>query len=188
MDRWLKGILRDHRKIPLAQKVVDNKPADAVDACWTPDDPPMRIVEEQTYDGPGVCNDLYPSFPSPRIVAGGPLASDVIKCELKPIDPDDYEVSFTAEQMDRLQAIFPDGVCDWGQPGIEQQPLAGTWLSLGPSPVNQIFDVEEDQEFEVEPQMEHVAECAKSHWPWSCKASSKHSRQHRSWWSSADAR
>ena len=151
MDRWLTGIVRDRRKIPLAEKVVDNKPADAVDACWTPDEPPVRIVEEQTYDGPGECNELYPSFPSPRIVADGPLTSDVIKCELKPIDPDDYEVEFTAEQMDRLQTIFPDGVCDWSEPGVEQQPLAGSFLSLGPSPVNQIFDVETGEEFEVEP-------------------------------------
>jgi Tannase-like family of unknown function (DUF6351) len=152
MDRWLRNIGRDHRKIPLAQKVVDDKPADALDACWTPDEPSERIVEEQTYDGPGECNDLYPSFPSPRIVAGGPLSSDVIKCTLKPIDPDDYEVALTAEETGRLHDIFPDGVCDWSEPGIEQQPLAGTWLSLGPSPINQIFDVATGEEFEVEPE------------------------------------
>jgi hypothetical protein len=60
-------------------------------------------------------------------------------------------VELSSEQMDRLQEIFPDGVCDWSEPGIEQQPLAGTWLSLGPSPVNQIFDVESGEEFDVEP-------------------------------------
>jgi hypothetical protein len=151
MDRWLENIRKDYRKIPLAKKVVDNKPADAVDACWTPDEPSVRIVEEQTYDGAGQCNDLYPSFPSPRIVAAGPIASDVIKCELKPIDADDYEVELSADQMERLHEVFPDGVCDWSEPGIEQQPLAGTWLSLGPSPVNQIFDVETGEEFDVEP-------------------------------------
>jgi len=151
MDRWLGNIVRDHRKLPLAQKVVKNKPADAVDACWTPDEPSVRIVQQQTYDGPGQCNDLYPSFPSPRIVAGGPLASDVIKCALKPVEPDDYEVEFTSDQMDRLHAIFGDGVCDWSKPGVEQQPLAGAYLSLGPAPVNQLFDVEAGEEFEVEP-------------------------------------
>jgi hypothetical protein len=151
MDRWLRSIGRDHRRLPLADKVVDNKPADAVDACWTPDEPPVRIVEPQTYDGPGECNDYYPSFPSPRIVAGGPLAGDVIKCELKPLDPADYQVRFSPQQRRRLRALFPDGVCDWSVPGVEQQPLAGTWLSLGPSPINQIFDVETGEEFEVEP-------------------------------------
>ena len=85
-------------------------------------------------------------------MAGGPLSSDVIKCTLKPIDPDDYEVGLTAEEMGRLHAIFPNGVCDWSEPGIEQQPLAGSWLSLGPSPVNQIFDVATGEEFDVEPE------------------------------------
>ena len=128
--------------------MVDNKPADLVDACYTPDDPPVKIVEEQTFDGPGACNGLYPSFPAPRMVAGGPLAGDVIACTLKSIDPTDYAVAFTADEMARLQTIFPDGVCDWSESGLEQQPLAGTFLSYGPSPVNQLFDVLTGQEFE----------------------------------------
>jgi hypothetical protein len=76
----------------------------------------------------------------------------VIKCELKPLDPADYQVRFSPQQRRRLRALFPDGVCDWSVPGVEQQPLAGTWLSLGPSPVNQIFDVETGEEFEVVPE------------------------------------
>ena len=36
---------------------------------------------------------------------------------------------------------FPDGVCDWTRPGVGQQPLTGTWLSFGPSPVNLLFDI-----------------------------------------------
>ena len=33
---------------------------------------------------------------------------------------------------ERLQAIFPDGVCDWSQPGVSQSGLRGTWLTFGP--------------------------------------------------------
>ena len=63
----------------------------------------------------------------PRGVAGAPLAADIIKCQLKPIDPPDYKVSFAAEDMARLTAIFPGGVCDWSKPGVEQQPPSGVW-------------------------------------------------------------
>ncbi len=28
--------------------------------------------------------------------------------------------------------MFPDGVCDWSQPGVGEQPLAGTWQEFGP--------------------------------------------------------
>jgi hypothetical protein len=148
LDRWLVAIEQDASGRSRAENVRANKPAGLVDACWTGDDPPVRIVEEQTYDGPGVCNALYPSFPSPRIVAGSPVEGDLIACRLKPIDLGDYAVEFTAAELARLQAIFPEGVCDWTQPGLEQQPPAGTYLSVGPSPVNQIFDVVSGQEME----------------------------------------
>jgi hypothetical protein len=148
MDRWLRNIQDDDSGLSAAAKVVANKPADLIDACYTPDAAPIKIEEPQTFDGPGQCNQLYPSFPAPRMVAGGPLASDVVKCTLKALDPADYQVAFTASGWSRLQAIFPTGVCDWNEPGVEQQPTAGSFLSYGPSPVNQLFDVESGQEFE----------------------------------------
>jgi hypothetical protein len=60
---------------------------------------------------------------SPRQVAGGPLAEDILKCQLKPINTADYlPVTFSAEQLNRLYATFPAGVCDWSVPGVGQQP------------------------------------------------------------------
>ena len=35
-------------------------------------------------------------------------------------------------QLARLNAAFPGGVCDWSKPGVGQGPLAGTWQSFGP--------------------------------------------------------
>ena len=64
------------------------------------------------------------------MVAGGPLANDIIKCSLMPPDPSDYDVPFSSEQWDWLQSIFPDGVCDWSQSGIEQRGLMGTWITF----------------------------------------------------------
>jgi hypothetical protein len=60
-------------------------------------------------------------------VAGAPLANDVLKCRLKPIDYTDYKVKFTDAQKARMAAIFAGGVCDFGKPGVEQVPLKGTY-------------------------------------------------------------
>ena len=130
MDQWLETLAADSSTDPLIEKVVRAKPADLVDACWSRDDEPRKIAESQVR-GEGRCEDLYPSAPPPREVAGAPLASDIIKCALKPIDAADYGVAFTDVELQRLGAIFPDGVCDWTAPGVEQTGLAGTWLTFG---------------------------------------------------------
>ena len=77
---------------------------------------------------------------SPEIVAGSPINVDIIKCQLKPIDMNDYKAAFTPAQRAKLAAIFPTGVCDWSKKGVNQVK-ARTWASYGPSPVNQVFDV-----------------------------------------------
>ena len=129
MDQWLTALTDDTSNDPKIVKVRRAKPVDLVDACWTRDDAPQRIAETATY-GSGRCEELYPSNAVPRGVAGGPVASDIVKCQLKPIASSDYKVSFTAEEMTRLGRIFPDGVCDWSKPGVEQQPPSGTWLKV----------------------------------------------------------
>jgi hypothetical protein len=102
------------------------------EGCMTRDAHPTFIAETQRRDPATRCESLYPSASFPREVAGGPVAADVVKCRLKPIDPADYEVAFTAAELQRLRAIFPSGVCDWSRPGVGQQPPTGTWLSFGP--------------------------------------------------------
>ena len=72
------------------------------------------------YEEKGPCKDRYPIAGDPRIAAGGPRADDVIKCQLKPVDPADYEVPLTAAQYDELNETFPDGVCDWLSAGVGQ--------------------------------------------------------------------
>jgi len=54
----------------------------------------------------------------------------VVMCQLKPVDPRDYKVAFTPEEMLRLRLTFPDGVCDYSRPGRSRTPLAGTYLAL----------------------------------------------------------
>ncbi len=132
MDQWLENLAADTSADPAAEKVARAKPSTLTDACWTRDEEAEQIVETQVR-GSGRCEELYPSPPSPREVAGAPITSDIPKCQLKPIDPADYTVTFTEGELGRLQTIFPDGVCDWTKPGVGQTDLTGTWLTFGTS-------------------------------------------------------
>ena len=129
MDQWLAALSKDASSDPAIVKIRRAKPADLVDACWTKDETPQKIVEKQQYQA-GRCNEIYPSHSFPRGMAGASIVNDVIKCQLKAISAADYKVTFTADEMARLKKVFPGGVCDWSKPGVDQQPLAGTWLSF----------------------------------------------------------
>jgi len=135
MDQWLTKIADDTSKDSRLVKLRRAKPADFVDACWTRDEHPQRIVERQMPNS-GKCNELYPANSFPRGVAGSPLAADIIKCQLKSIAAADYKVTFTADELARLKQMFPTGVCDWSKPGIEQQPMTGTWQALPAATAN----------------------------------------------------
>jgi hypothetical protein len=129
MDQWLTALSKDASNDPAIVKIRRAKPAGLVDACWTKDETPQKIVEKQQYLA-GRCNDIYPSHAFPRAVAGAPITNDIIKCQLRSITASDYKVAFTADEMTRLKKIFAGGVCDWSKPGVDQQPLAGTWQSF----------------------------------------------------------
>jgi hypothetical protein len=132
MAAWLDTITADTSDDPLSVKVLRDKPAGLTDGCWTGTAAPFTfLAEHQFFGGPGTsaCNDLYPAYAFPRYMAGMALAADVIKCQLRPIDPADYGVTFTSEEVARLHRIFPGGVCDYSRPGMDQHDLAGTWLT-----------------------------------------------------------
>jgi Tannase-like family of unknown function (DUF6351) len=126
MDEWLSKIRADHSAAPLHVKIVRDKPSDLTDACFT-NSGTVKIAQEQVYQGNTTCNQLYPAFSTPRMVAGEPLENDVLKCHLKPLDPHDYKATFTAAEWTELRAIFPTGVCDYGRFGVEQEPTDGVW-------------------------------------------------------------
>jgi hypothetical protein len=131
MDEWLANIAADTSGDARRDKVIRNKPADLSDGCWSAGGAAPVFIKERQFlgtRGSSTCNTLYPGYSYPRGVAGEPAASDIVKCQLRPIDVADYKVAFTAPELGRLNAIFPDGVCDYTKPGIGQRPLAGTWL------------------------------------------------------------
>jgi hypothetical protein len=115
---WLARVHVDHRRIPLARKIVENKP---------------DTVSERCTDGSGqelsseACDQTVSSYGTPRMGAGQPMTDDVMKCRLKPMRRDDYPVSFTDSQWARLQEAFPGGVCDYSKPGVSQDG-AVSWL------------------------------------------------------------
>lgn len=129
MDEWLAKFLADRTGAPIRVKIDRSKPRDLVDACFT-NKGTVKIAELQVYDRDTTCNRLYPAFSSPRMVAGEPLANDVLKCRLTPIDRSMYKVRFTPAEEAQLKAIFPQGVCDYSRPGVGQRPPDGTWQAF----------------------------------------------------------
>jgi hypothetical protein len=126
--RWLDAIEADTSGASLAQKVIANKPADGVDACWIGG---QRFVGVAQIGDSNVCETTYPPHSLPEYRAGKQLGSLVLKCQLRPTDTTDYPPMGPA-QTARLASIFPDGVCDWSKPGVEEQALSDTWISFGP--------------------------------------------------------
>lgn len=133
MDRWIVEVQASgadtHRE------VVEAKPEGLEDSCWEPgrldtaeEFASKRIVEQVRHDA-GRCHELYPTFASPRIVAGGPLASDVITCRTTQARRRDYPAMRDTDWQ-RLLAVFADGVCDYDRPGVDERGMAGTWASF----------------------------------------------------------
>jgi hypothetical protein len=120
MDQWLANIASDDGPDGPA-KTVRNKPAELVDSCH---DQSLQKITNAAQ-----CEQMYPKFNDPRLVAGAPATDDVFKCALKPVDSSDYQPALSTAQLNSLRSAFPNGVCDWTKNPIGKVPLAGTWLS-----------------------------------------------------------
>lgn len=135
MDRWVTGIENDTSSVTKREKVLSHRPATisgspaATDACFSNDTGTLIAQETQTDDS-GTCGTTFPSSSGPRMEAGQPLANDILKCQLKPVDPSEYGVGLTGTQLARLQTIFPQGTCDNSKPGVEQEISKKTWRAL----------------------------------------------------------
>ena len=143
MVRWVEAYKADTSNLSQHEKVVRNKPADIVDGCWDTSTTPARfIAEPQIFSSQPTtqCTTRYPAYSVPRLVAGAPLTLDAIKCQLKAVTAADYAVAFTADQVARLNRIFPGGVCDYSKPPVNKVTNV-TWPSFGPAPENLVYDV-----------------------------------------------
>jgi hypothetical protein len=137
MDAWLTAVASDKSTMPLAQKVAADKPKTLVNECWTVDGkaaatadwskPDTQHGTVQKVTDWNQCNQLFPIYSDPRIAAGGPMTDDVVKCQLKPVDPASYKTAPTADQLAQLKTVFPNGVCDYSKPGVGQDAKVTTW-------------------------------------------------------------
>lgn len=132
MDQWLTTLKADTSAAPIEQKVRNARPASTADHCYLTSNPSVRVTDQAACDADRF---LQPSL-SPRQVAGGPRREDVLKCQLKPVDPAEYGGRLDAGQLARIRAVFPDGVCDWTKPGVGQQ-VAVSPLSFKAGPGGQ---------------------------------------------------
>src|SRR3954449_6795124 len=115
MDRWLTAVEKDKSRKSLPQKVASDKPADLVDRCY--DGNGNKVAD-------GLCGEaVVPIYGTPRTVAGDKITTDANKCQLKPLNTsDDYgPLPLSDDQKAQLQQLFPNGVCDFSKPGIDQQ-------------------------------------------------------------------
>ncbi|MEJ1160578.1 DUF6351 family protein [Prosthecomicrobium sp. N25] len=126
IDTWLTAVVNDKSDEPLARKVAKHRPAGLVDACY-PTKQGALVGEIEKITDRKTCDTLFRFAGDARLAAGAPATDDVFKCALKPVDPKDYKVSLSAEQLDQLRKIFPDGVCDYTKPGVGQVKTGGTW-------------------------------------------------------------
>jgi hypothetical protein len=126
MDRWLLAVEQDISPTPLPQKLVANKPADLMDACF--DGLGHKLTDglcpKVTVPGsPALSVGVVPVYGTPRMMAGDAITTDTNKCQLKPLNRNDNYglIPFTDAQWAQMQTLFPDGVCDFSLPGVSKQ-------------------------------------------------------------------
>jgi hypothetical protein len=138
MDKWLSNVEADASTDPLEVKIVNNKPPEAADFCLnTHGDTDAQLAAAIPLFDPACTVNLKGK--SLRQAAGGPVAENIYKCQLKPlsfVDSDYTGILFTPAQQTRLQAVFPTGVCDWTKPGVEQAPV-NPWTTFAAGPGGQ---------------------------------------------------
>ena len=145
IDQWLAAIEADTSADPLEVKVLRHKPPAAVDSCY---------IGGQKITDQARCRAAFPVISTTaRIAAGGPLANDVLRCQPKPLSRVDYNVTFTDGQWARLQAVFPNGVCDWSQPPVGDAP-SQQWITFADGPGGRpLGDAPRSEPFHVAPDL-----------------------------------
>jgi hypothetical protein len=121
IDEWLANIRTNPRR-----GVTRNKPARAVDSCFATNGSLLHSgrqvwagILDSRPDGP--CTQAFPLFQTSRIVSGGPIEGSIFKCALQPLTKAIAKGLYapwlpSAEDVARLQQIFPEGVCDYSKP------------------------------------------------------------------------
>lgn len=130
MNRWLSAVSKDTSGIPLRRKLTRDKPSDITDECWsgvgTKTSSHLCLSVKLPGLPPGLDDvGIVPLYKTPRMIAGDGITTDANKCQLKPLNRHSKAyglIPFTDKQWAEMKQIFPNGVCDYSKPGVEQQP------------------------------------------------------------------
>ena len=139
IDEWVAAIKADTSDSSIERKIARHRPAGAFDFCYLTSDTAFahKITDPAVCDG----DRFLKPHASPRQIAGGPLAENVLKCQLRPIDRHEYVSSalpggLSMDQLQRLRAVFPHGVCDFNKRGVGQDDARSPLdFSAGPGGV-----------------------------------------------------
>ena len=129
MDGWLAAVEKDTRDVPVARKILEDKPKGLTDRCT--DGLPGGMEQSSA-----TCDATVQAYSSARIQAGMPLTDDTIKCELEPLSRDAHRVKFSDAEWAKLVKAFPDGVCDYRRAGVDRTPTV-PWLTYEKGPGGQ---------------------------------------------------
>lgn len=130
MHEWIEAIQADP-----AAGIAGNRPAAAQDACFAADGALIAqgdnvwngvLSNDATSDEMGECAQHFPVFSTPRVAAGAPTEGNVFQCQLKTVDVAINDGTYgkwvpNEAERQRLQEIFPEGVCDYSRPGQGDQ-------------------------------------------------------------------
>ena len=116
MDRWLAAVEKDQAQGGRSRRRSRaTSPRTSPTAATTATAARCRTT---------LCPSVVHVYGTPRTVAGDAITTDNNKCRLKPLSRGDYApgVRSRTRSGPQLQAIFPDGVCDFSKRGVDQQP------------------------------------------------------------------
>jgi len=121
IDEWMANIKANPDK-----SVAENKPTDAIDRCFATNGDEIARGDD-VWDGilndepAGACTEKFQIYSTSRIVAGGPLKGGIYKCQLQSVKDAIKAGTYgwwkpTGTERQRLEEIFPTGVCDYSLP------------------------------------------------------------------------
>jgi hypothetical protein len=120
---WIAN-LREHPD----RTVADARPPMGQDSCFATDGTLIAsgvgAWDGVLDDGPdGPCTQRFELFTTSRIEAGAPISGDVYKCHTMPVDTAVAEGLYgnwspDGNAIERLRAMFPEGVCDYDVAGV----------------------------------------------------------------------
>jgi hypothetical protein len=120
---WIAN-LREHPD----RTVAEARPPTGQDSCFETDGTLIASGDGVWHgvldDGPdGPCTQRFELFTTSRIEAGAPISGDVYKCHTMPVETAVVEALYgnwspDDNAIERLRAIFPEGVCDYDVAGV----------------------------------------------------------------------